>query len=92
MARASASRSTAGRWLARWPARPRDGDASAERLARYEKQWRARYGREMDISYIVNQRIAAWSDAQWDDSMDLLRRLTPAQAADLLQVSMPAAE
>jgi digeranylgeranylglycerophospholipid reductase len=63
----------------------RAGDASAERLARYEKQWRARFGREMDISYLVNQRIAAWSDARWDDSMELLTRLTPAQAADLLR-------
>ena len=63
----------------------RAGDASAERLARYERQWRARFGREMDISYIVNQRIARWTDEQWDDSMDLLTRVTPAQAADLLR-------
>jgi digeranylgeranylglycerophospholipid reductase len=63
----------------------REGDTSAERLARYEKQWRARFGREMDISYIVNQRIARWTDAQWDDGMDLLTRLTPTQAADLLR-------
>jgi digeranylgeranylglycerophospholipid reductase len=63
----------------------RAGDTTAERLARYERQWRARFGREMDISYIVNQRIAQWTDAQWDDSMDLLTRLTPAQAADLLR-------
>jgi digeranylgeranylglycerophospholipid reductase len=63
----------------------RAGDTSAAYLARYERQWRARFGREMDISYIVNQRIAAWSDAQWDEGMDLLRRLTPTQAAELLR-------
>lgn len=63
----------------------REGEVSAERLARYEKQWRARFGREMEISYLVNQRIAAWTDAQWDDSMDLLTRLTPIQAAELLR-------
>ncbi len=63
----------------------RAGDTSAERLARYERQWRARFGREMEISYIVNQRIARWSDAQWDEGMNLLSRLTPAQAADLLR-------
>jgi digeranylgeranylglycerophospholipid reductase len=63
----------------------RAGDASAEFLARYERQWRARFGREMEISYIVNQRIAAWSDAQWDEGLDLLRRLSPAQAAELLR-------
>ncbi len=60
-------------------------DSSAQFLSRYDRQWRARFGREMDISYIVNQRIARWSDAKWDDGMDLLRRLTPAQAADLLR-------
>ncbi len=58
------------------------GDASAAFLERYEREWRARFGREMDISYIVNQRIAAWSDARWDESMDILNRLTPAQAAE----------
>jgi digeranylgeranylglycerophospholipid reductase len=39
----------------------------------------------MEISYTVNQRIAAWSDAQWDAGLDLLARLTPAQAAELLR-------
>jgi digeranylgeranylglycerophospholipid reductase len=63
----------------------RAGDTSAEALGRYEREWRARYGREMEISYIVNQRIAAWSDAQWDSGLDLLARLTPMQAAELLR-------
>jgi digeranylgeranylglycerophospholipid reductase len=63
----------------------RAGDTSAEALGRYEREWRARYGREMEISYTVNQRIAAWSDAQWDAGLDLLARLTPAQAAELLR-------
>ncbi|HEX8728038.1 MAG TPA: hypothetical protein VF739_05430, partial [Ktedonobacterales bacterium] len=60
-------------------------DTSAEFLGRYDRQWRARFGREMDISYIVNQRIAQWSDAQWDEGVDLLTRVTPAQAAELLR-------
>lgn len=63
----------------------RAGDTSAEFLGRYERQWRARYGREMEISYIVNLRIAAWSDARWDEGVDILRRLTPDQAAQLLR-------
>jgi digeranylgeranylglycerophospholipid reductase len=63
----------------------RAGDTSADALGRYEREWRARYGREMEISYIVNQRIAAWSDAQWDAGLDLLARLTPGQAAELLR-------
>jgi|SRR5579871_546082 digeranylgeranylglycerophospholipid reductase len=63
----------------------RAGDSSAQFLARYDRQWRARFGREMDISYIVNQRIAAWSDEKWDEGIELLKRLTPAQAAELLR-------
>ncbi len=62
----------------------RAGDVSAEFLARYERAWRARFGRELEISYILNQRIAAWTDAQWDEGLDVLRRLSPAQAAELL--------
>ena len=61
------------------------GDASAEFLSRYDRQWRARFGREMDISYIVNQRISRWSDEQWDEGVDLLSRVSPAQAAELLR-------
>jgi digeranylgeranylglycerophospholipid reductase len=60
-------------------------DASAQFLGRYERAWRARFGREMDISYLVNQRIAGWSDARWDEGMELLRRLSPSQAAELLR-------
>src|SRR5262249_56819734 len=63
----------------------RASDPSARFLERYERQWRARYGREMEISYLVNQRIAAWSDEQWDEGMAMLERLTPAQAAELLR-------
>jgi digeranylgeranylglycerophospholipid reductase len=63
----------------------RDGDPSAEFLARYERQWRARFGREMDLSYLINQRIAAWSDASWDEGVKLLSRVSPTQAAQLLR-------
>ncbi|MBF6590265.1 MAG: NAD(P)/FAD-dependent oxidoreductase [Ktedonobacterales bacterium] len=63
----------------------RAGDPSAAFLARYDRQWRARFGREMEISYIVNQRIANWSDTQWDEGIELLRRLSPGQAAELLR-------
>jgi len=63
----------------------RAGDASAQFLERYERQWRARFGREMELSYVINQRIAAWSDARWDEGVDILKRLTPGQAAELLR-------
>ncbi len=60
-------------------------NTSASYLERFDKRWRARYGRDMDISYMINKHIAKYTDAQWDGGLDLLRRLTPAQAAQLLR-------
>jgi digeranylgeranylglycerophospholipid reductase len=60
-------------------------DSSAQFLQRYDRRWRARFGREMEISYLINQRIASWTDDQWDEGMALLGRLTPEQAAELLR-------
>jgi digeranylgeranylglycerophospholipid reductase len=61
------------------------GDTSSGFLERYDKNWRARFGREMDIAYIINKRIANYSDAQWDNALDLMKRLTPAQIAQALR-------
>jgi digeranylgeranylglycerophospholipid reductase len=63
----------------------RAGDTSAAFLMRYEREWRARFGREMEISYLVNRRIARWSDTSWDEGVEMLARLTPMQAAQLLR-------
>jgi digeranylgeranylglycerophospholipid reductase len=61
------------------------GDHSAAFLMRYDRRWRARFGREMDVSYLINQRIAGWSDPSWDEGVELLARLSPTQAAQLLR-------
>lgn len=63
----------------------RVGDTSASFLGRFDKQWRARFGRDMDISYMINKRIVNYSDAQWDGALDLMKRLTPAQMAQTLR-------
>ncbi|GCE49541.1 digeranylgeranylglycerophospholipid reductase [Thermosporothrix hazakensis] len=60
------------------------GDNSAEFLSRFDRQWRARFGRDMEISYLVNKHIAAFSDEQWNGALDMLKRLTPAQVAQAL--------
>lgn len=54
-------------------------------LERFDKQWRARFGRDMEIAYMINKRIANYSDDQWDGALDLMRRLTPAQMAQALR-------
>ena len=61
------------------------GNTSAAFLERFDKKWRARFGRDMDISYMINKRIASYSDEQWDSALDLMKRLTPAQMAQALR-------
>jgi len=61
------------------------GDTSAAFLGRFDKQWRARFGRDMDIAYMINKRIANYSDEQWDSALDLMKRLTPTQMAQALR-------
>jgi digeranylgeranylglycerophospholipid reductase len=61
------------------------GDTSASALACFDRRWRTRFGRDMDIAYMVNKHIAAYDDAHWDSALDLLKRLTPAQAAQTLR-------
>lgn len=61
------------------------GDTSAAFLGRFDRKWRARFGRDMDISYLINKHIANYSDEQWDNALDLMKRLTPAQMAQALR-------
>jgi digeranylgeranylglycerophospholipid reductase len=61
------------------------GDTSAEFLSRFDKRWHARFSRDMDIAYMINKRIAAYSDAQWDGALDVMKQLTPAQVAQALR-------
>ncbi len=61
------------------------GDSSATFLERFDKQWRARFGRDMEIAYMINKHIANYSDEQWDHALDLMKRLTPAQMAQALR-------
>ncbi len=61
------------------------GDSSAAFLRRFDRQWRARFGRDMDIAYMINKRITGYTDEQWDGALDLMKRLTPAQMAQALR-------
>jgi digeranylgeranylglycerophospholipid reductase len=61
------------------------GDTSATFLERFDKQWRNRFGRDMEIAYMINKRIANYTDEQWDSALDLMKRLTPAQVAQALR-------
>lgn len=55
------------------------GDLSGEFLARYERQWRRTYGKNLRIAAVINRRIAGWDDARWDEGLELLNLLTAEQ-------------
>src|SRR5579872_3671883 len=61
------------------------GNTSSAFLERFDKRWKARFGSDMDISYMINKRIATYTDEQWDGALDLMKRLTPAQMAQALR-------
>jgi len=61
------------------------GNTTAAFLERFDYMWRARFGRDMDIAYMINKRIAQYSDQQWDEALDLMKRLTPTQIAQALR-------
>ncbi len=61
------------------------GDWSPKALSRYEAEWKAKYLRDLQIAWLINQRIARFTDRQWDKGLDLLKSLTPEQAALLLK-------
>jgi len=61
------------------------GDTSTASLGHFDKAWRARFGRDMEIAYMINKRIANYSDEQWDFALNLMKRLTPAQVAQALR-------
>jgi digeranylgeranylglycerophospholipid reductase len=63
----------------------RAGDVSARFLARFDRRWRARFGRDMELAYLINRHIATYSDEQWDNALQLLRPLTPAQWAQAIR-------
>ena len=60
------------------------GDTSTAFISRFDKQWRARFGRDLDIAYMINKHIANYSDEQWDNALNLMKRLTPGQVAQAL--------
>ncbi len=63
----------------------KQGDWSPKALSRYEEEWREKYLRDLQIAWRINQRIARFTDRQWDKGLDLLKTLTPDQAASLLK-------
>ena len=60
-------------------------DVSGAVLGEYAKAWNSKYGRDLDLACRVNQRIAGYSDSQWDEKTLLLQRMTPHQFNQAIQ-------
>jgi digeranylgeranylglycerophospholipid reductase len=57
------------------------GDYTERGLAAYPREWRRRSGRNLRISYAVNERICRFGDSDWDRVITRMDRLTARQAA-----------
>jgi len=57
------------------------GDYSPHGLASYPREWRRTYGRNLKISYAVNERICNFTDGDWDRVIRRMDALTSRQAA-----------
>ncbi len=62
----------------------RANDVSENFLARYEQTWRKQYGKNLRIAALINKRIAAWNDAQWDEGIELLNHLNAQQFGEAM--------
>jgi len=57
------------------------GDYSPHGMASYPRDWRKTYGRNLKISYAVNERICNFTDDDWDRVIRRMDALTSRQAA-----------
>jgi digeranylgeranylglycerophospholipid reductase len=57
------------------------GDYTPRGMAAYPKQWRKQMGRNLKVSYAINERICRFTDADWDRVIRRMDALTPGQAA-----------
>jgi digeranylgeranylglycerophospholipid reductase len=63
------------------------GDYTPRGLASYPREWQRMSGRNLKISYAVNERICAFADADWDRVIRRMDKLTPRQAAAVFSSS-----
>ncbi len=64
------------------------GDVSRASLARFETAWSERFGANLRLAHRINQRIARWDDRKWDERLELVKMLTPAQFIEALKSNL----
>ena len=63
-------------------------DTSRAALADFEDRWTRRYGRDLRLAHKINQRIARWDDAKWNQRMEILKLLSPDQFVEALKTNL----
>jgi len=58
---------------------------SAQHLAAFSKKWQNVYQRQFDLGTIINQRLAGYTDADWDGKITLLSKMNAQTVAALLK-------
>lgn len=61
------------------------GNFKARFLARFDKAWRARYGRMFEWAQRINRRLAQYDDEKWNEKIGMLARLPAEVIPSLLQ-------
>ena len=65
-------------------------DLSRASLLAFEKNWTKKNGRDLRLAHRINQRIARWDDEKWDQRLEIVKLLTPAQFAEALKSNLTA--
>lgn len=63
-------------------------DVSRVALALFEKRWTKKYGRDLRLAHKLNERLARWDDRKWDERLEILKLLTPAQFVEALKTNL----
>ncbi|MEQ1884687.1 MAG: NAD(P)/FAD-dependent oxidoreductase [Bryobacteraceae bacterium] len=63
-------------------------DVSRDALVEFERKWEKRYGRDLRVAHILNERMARWDDRKWDERMEVVKRLTPHQFIEALKTNL----
>lgn len=61
------------------------GDVSVRGLRSFERSWKRKYGRTFAMGWTLNQRLARYSDQDWNDKVTLLENLEPDLLPPLLR-------
>jgi digeranylgeranylglycerophospholipid reductase len=64
------------------------GSIYRESLAEFERRWDRRFGRDLRLAHMINQRMARWDDHKWDERLELVKLFTPEQFMEALKTNL----